>query len=60
MNKDQVKGVTKNVAGIVQEAAGKLVGSKEQQVKGFSKQVSGKLQRSVGDAKQFVENLNKI
>jgi uncharacterized protein YjbJ (UPF0337 family) len=60
MNKDQVKGKAKDVAGIVQEAAGKLVGNKKQQIKGLSKQVSGKLQESVGDAKQFVEKLKNV
>ena len=55
MNKDQVKGVVKDVAGKVQEKAGKLVGSKEQQVKGLSKQVAGKVQKSVGDLKQAVK-----
>ena len=58
MNKDQVKGVAKDVAGKVQEKAGKLVGSKEQQIKGLSKQVSGKLQKSVGDVKQSIKDLN--
>jgi uncharacterized protein YjbJ (UPF0337 family) len=42
MNKDQVKGVAKDVAGNVQEKTGKLVGSKEQQTKGLDKQMSGK------------------
>ena len=37
LNKDQVKGMTKDVAGKVQEQAGKLVGSKEQQIKGLVK-----------------------
>jgi len=60
MNKDQVKGVAKDVAGKVQEQAGKLVGSKEQQIKGLSKQISGKVQKGVGDAKQSVEDFNKI
>ena len=60
MNKDQVKGVARDVAGKVQEQAGKLVGSKEQQIKGLSKQISGKVQKSVGDAKQSVEDFNKI
>ena len=59
MNKDQVKGVTKQVVGKVQEQAGKLVGSKEQQVKGLSKQISGKVQESVGDVKQSVEDFKK-
>lgn len=59
MNKDQVKGVAKDVAGKVQEQAGKLVGSRKQQIKGLSKQISGKLQKSAGDVKQSVEDLSK-
>lgn len=59
MNKDQVKGVAKDVAGKVQEQAGKLVGSKEQQIKGLSKQISGKVQKGVGDLKQSVADFKK-
>jgi uncharacterized protein YjbJ (UPF0337 family) len=59
MNKDQVKGVTRDLAGKVQEEAGKLVGSKEQQVKGLSKQISGKMQKGVGDIEQSVKDSNK-
>jgi uncharacterized protein YjbJ (UPF0337 family) len=59
MNKDQVKGVAKNVAGKVQQQAGKLVGSKKQQIKGLSKQISGKVQKGVGDVKQAVKDLTK-
>ena len=59
MNKDQVQGVAKDVAGKVQEQAGKLVGSKEQQIKGLSKQISGKVQKAVGDVEQSVEDLKK-
>ena len=58
MNKDQVKGVAKDVAGKVQEQAGKLTGSKEQQVKGLSKQISGKVQKGVGDVKESVKDFN--
>ena len=59
MNKDQVKGEAKDVAGKVQEQVGKLVGSKEQQIKGLSKQIAGKVQKGVGDAKQSVKDLSK-
>jgi uncharacterized protein YjbJ (UPF0337 family) len=59
MNKDQVKGEAKDVAGKVQEEVGKLVGSKEQQAKGLSKQFSGKVQKGVGDVKQSIKDLNK-
>ena len=56
MNKDQVKGTAKDVAGKVQEEAGKLVGSKEQEAKGLSKQIEGKTQKKVGDAKEVVKD----
>jgi uncharacterized protein YjbJ (UPF0337 family) len=59
MNKDQVKGTAKDVAGKVQEEAGKLVGSKEQQAKGLSKQISGKVQKGAGDVEQSVKEFNK-
>ena len=59
MNKDQVKGKAKNIAGKIQEQAGKLVGSKKQQVKGLSKQIAGKTQESFGDVRQSAENLGK-
>jgi len=56
MNKNQVKGTAKDIAGKVQEEAGKLVGSKDQQVKGLSKQISGKVQKGVGDVQQAIED----
>ena len=57
MNKDQVTGKAKDIAGIVQEGAGKLIGSKEQQVKGLNKQVEGKVEKSIGDAKEIVKDV---
>ena len=59
MNKDQVKGEAKDIAGKVQEEAGKLVGSKAQQAKGLSKQIAGKVQKGVGDAKESLKDHNK-
>jgi len=59
MNKNQVKGALKDVAGKVQEEIGKLVGSKEQQVKGLGKQISGKAEKTYGDAKEVVKDANK-
>ena len=41
MNKNQVEGTVKDIAGKAQEQAGKLVGSKEQQAKGLLKQAEG-------------------
>lgn len=52
MNKNQIKGAAKNVAGKVQEEVGKLTGSKSQQVKGLNKQISGKAEKAIGDVKE--------
>lgn len=60
MNKDQVKGAIKDIAGKVQEEAGKLVGNKEQQAKGLQNQVEGKAEKRLGDVKEIVkEAVNK-
>ncbi len=59
MNKDQVKGGAKDIAGKIQEQAGKVVGSKEQQAKGLAKQVEGKVQKGFGDVKESLKDSNK-
>lgn len=59
MNKDQVKGAAKEVAGKIQEGAGKAVGSKSQQVKGLEKQISGKVQKGYGNAKETVKDATR-
>jgi uncharacterized protein YjbJ (UPF0337 family) len=56
MNKDQVKGSAKDVAGKIQKEAGRAVGSKEQEAKGIGKQVAGKTQKKYGDAKEAVKD----
>jgi uncharacterized protein YjbJ (UPF0337 family) len=56
MNKNQVKGAVKDIAGKVQEEAGKLTGSKEQQVKGLNKQISGKAEKAWGDVKEATKH----
>ncbi|HOE41159.1 MAG TPA: CsbD family protein [Rhodoferax sp.] len=56
MNKNQIKGTAKDLAGKVQEEAGKLVGSKEQEAKGIHKQITGKAERKFGDAKEIVKD----
>lgn len=59
MNKDQVKGVAKDVAGKVQENMGKLIGSAEQEVKGLTRQVAGKAQKGRGDVKEIIKDFSK-
>jgi uncharacterized protein YjbJ (UPF0337 family) len=58
MNKDQVKGAAKDIAGKVQEEVGKLVGSKEQQAKGLGRQISGKAEKAYGDVKEVIKDAN--
>ena len=56
MNKNQVNGAVKDVAGKVQEEVGKLYGSKEQQVKGLNKQIAGKAEKALGDVKEAIKH----
>ena len=59
MNKDQVKGKIKEVAGEVQEHTGKAIGSTEQQAKGHAREMEGKVQKAVGDVKENVKDAGK-
>jgi uncharacterized protein YjbJ (UPF0337 family) len=59
MNKEQIKGSTKDAVGKVQEKIGQAVGSDSQQVKGLEKQVEGKVEKSYGDIKEAVKDANK-
>ena len=56
MNKDQVKGAVKDVAGKVQQKTGEAIGSTSQQAKGLAKQGEGKVQKNVGDVKEVLKN----
>ena len=56
MNKDQVKGTVKDIAGKVQEKTGQALGSKEQQAKGIGKQVEGQSQKAKGNAKEMLKD----
>ena len=56
MNKDQIKGATKEAAGKVQKNVGDAVGSTEHQAKGLAKEAEGKVQKNVGDAKETIKD----
>jgi len=58
MNKDQVKGAVKDVAGKAQEKVGELTGSDKQQIKGLKNQAEGKIQKGFGDVKEAVDDAN--
>ena len=60
MNKDQAKGTLKNLAGKVQEEAGKLTGSKVQQARGVHKQLVGQAQKGIGDVKESVKEAKDV
>lgn len=55
VNKDQVKGVGKQIAGSVKEAAGKATGDRETQAKGTAEKVAGKVQKAYGDTKEKIK-----
>ena len=59
MNRNQVKGAAKDVAGKVQQKTGQMTGSASQQAKGAAKQVEGKLQKGAGNAQQAAEDADK-
>jgi uncharacterized protein YjbJ (UPF0337 family) len=56
MNKDQVKGAAKEVAGKVQKNTGDAIGSTEQQAKGMAREAEGKIQKKVGDARETLKD----
>jgi uncharacterized protein YjbJ (UPF0337 family) len=51
VNKDQVEGKAKDVAGRIERQAGEWTGNKEKEVHGALQQVEGKLQNAWGNAK---------
>jgi len=55
MNKDQVEGKVKDVAGRVERQAGEWTGNKEAEVRGAARQVEGKVQGAWGDVKDVGE-----
>ena len=59
MNKDQVKGAAKDVAGKVQQKTGELTDDKSQQAKGLGKQAEGKAQKGLGDVKETLKDASR-
>ena len=59
MDKDEIKGKMKDIAGRVERQAGEWTGDEETQAKGAAKQVQGKVQNTFGKAKDAPEELRK-
>jgi uncharacterized protein YjbJ (UPF0337 family) len=51
MNRDQVKGRAKEVAGKVEKIVGRAVDSPRTEAKGIAKEITGKVQKTVGDVR---------
>jgi uncharacterized protein YjbJ (UPF0337 family) len=58
MDKDEIKGKAKDVAGRVERQAGEWTGSEEHQAKGAMKQAEGKVQNIAGKAKDAIRKSN--
>jgi uncharacterized protein YjbJ (UPF0337 family) len=59
MNKDQIEGFVKDVAGKVQQKVGEATGNVNRQVKGVARQVEGKVQKGVGNVEQALDTSAK-
>jgi uncharacterized protein YjbJ (UPF0337 family) len=59
MNRNQVKGAAKDVAGKVQQKVGQLTGNKTQQARGAAKQVAGKVQRGAGNVEEALDKAGR-
>src|SRR5882724_2012138 len=59
MNRNQMKGAVKDVAGKVQRKVGELTGNKTQQAKGAAKQVEGKMQRGAGNVEEALDKADR-
>ena len=59
MNKDQVAGAAKDVAGKVERKTGEAIGNDKMQVKGAVRQAEGKVQKAMGDAGEQVKHADK-
>lgn len=56
MNKDQVKGRTKELEGKINEVTGEVLGDKKLEVKGKIQQIGGEARAKLGDVKQDVKD----
>jgi len=55
VNKDQVKGVAKQVKGSVKQTAGRVTGNRRIEAEGAAEKTVGKVQKGFGDMKERVK-----
>ncbi|RAI57580.1 CsbD family protein [Roseicella frigidaeris] len=56
MDKNEIEGAARNVAGKAQEAYGKFTDDAEHEAKGVARQVAGKAQEAYGDARDVARD----
>ena len=56
VNKDQVKGVGKQIKGSVKETAGRVTGNRRVEAEGAAEKTVGKVQKGFGDIKEKVKD----
>jgi len=56
MNKDQVKGAAKEVAGKAQRKMGDAIDSPKHETRGLAREAEGKLQKNIGNAREAVKD----
>lgn len=54
MNRDQVKGRAKEIAGKVEKNVGHAIGNPKVEGKGLAKEIAGKVQKTAGDLRSDV------
>ncbi len=59
MDKHQVKGAAKEVAGKIEKNTGKAIDDRSMQAKGMAKEAAGKAQKKLGDAKETVRDASR-
>lgn len=59
MNKNQIDGAIKEVAGKVQKEFGKAVDSSKHQIEGGAKEAAGKVQKTAGNLEEKARNISK-
>jgi len=59
MDKNQVKGAAKEVAGKIEKNTGKAIDDRSMQAKGMAKEAAGKAQKKLGDAKDSLRDADR-
>jgi uncharacterized protein YjbJ (UPF0337 family) len=59
MDKHQIKGAAKEVAGKVEKKTGEALDDRSMQAKGMAKEVAGKAEKKMGDAKDALKDADR-